>query len=148
MQKSVGDNVKEVWAHPRKSSKARQLHSIAWNISLPVHTRHPIVRNNYTLIVKKGEQIAQSTKIFPSPGKKSTRDSKGYLVFSTTSLLSCCRYSRRRLGRSESLWFISADCRRLRCFCGLRLRLLRKHWSLSSLCFLSVSIDFLCLLWR
>jgi len=63
-----------------------------------------------------------------------------YLVFSTTSLLSCCRYSRRLLGRSGSLWLVSSVCNRLRCFWGLRLRLLWYLCSLFSLSFLRVSI--------
>lgn len=68
-----------------------------------------------------------------------------YLVFSTTSLLSCCRYSRRLLGRSRSLWLASSVCSRLKCFWGLRLRLLWYLCSLFSLSFLRVSIVLMCL---
>lgn len=42
-----------------------------------------------------------------------------YRVVSTTSFLSCCRYSRRRLGRSKSR-------AKLSCFSGLRLRVRRE----------------------
>lgn len=49
-----------------------------------------------------------------------------YLVVSTTSFLSCCRYSRRRLGKSRSRVGRSLLGRRLSCFWGLRLRVRRK----------------------